>query len=191
MQTLASDLAQDAGLVTRALRKLETSDLRRFIGTGLLIRSGDPLDILWGYPHIAAVNVKRPEHKPCIFIGSSLKDLRRFPAKVKNRIGFALNEVQEGGEPLAAKALRGFGGRAILELVDDFDGDTYRTVYTIRFADVVYVLHAFQKKAKKGIATPQKDIELIKSRLRDAELHHRARTKKERARHDEAQDRGS
>ena len=121
---------------------------------------------------------KRPDQKPCIFIGSSLKDLKRFPAKVKNRIGFALNEVQEGGEPIAAKALRGFGGRAVLELVDDFDSDTYRAVYTVRFAGVVYVLHAFQKKAKRGVATPQQDVELIKSRLRDAELHYRARTEK-------------
>ena len=121
------------------------------------------------------MKIKRFEQKPCIFIGSSLKDLRRFPAKVKNRIGFALNEVQEGGEPLAAKSLRGFGGRAVLELIDDFDSDTYRAVYTVRFAGVVYVLHAFQKKARKGIATPQQDMELIKSRLRDAELHHRAR----------------
>jgi phage-related protein len=124
------------------------------------------------------VKIKRSEQKPCIFIGSSLKDLRRFPAKVKNRIGFALNEVQEGGEPLAAKALSGFGGRAVLELVDDYDSDTYRAVYTVRFVGVVYVLHAFQKKAKKGIATPQQDMELVKSRLRDAELHYRARTGK-------------
>src|ERR1700716_4103882 len=115
-----------------------------------------------------------PGRKPCIFIGSSLKDLRRFPAKVKNRVGFALNAVQEGGEPIAAKALRGFGGRTVLELVDDFDSDTYRAVYTVRFAGVVYVLHAFQKQAKRGIATPQRDIELIKSRLQDAELHYRA-----------------
>jgi len=121
------------------------------------------------------VDINRPEQKPCFFIGSSLKDLRRFPAKVKNRIGFALNEAQEGDEPAAAKALKGFSGRAVLELVDDFDGDTFRAVYTVRFAGMVYVLHAFQKKAKKGIATPQRDIELIKSRLRDAELHYRAR----------------
>ena len=87
-------------------------------------------------------------------------------------------QVQEGGEPMAAKALRGFGGRTVLELVEDFDSDTYRAVYTVRFAGVVYVLHAFQKKAKKGIATPQQDIELIKSRLRDAELHFRARIEK-------------
>ena len=122
-----------------------------------------------------SVKVKMPEWKPCIFIGSSLKDLRRFPAKVKNRVGFALGEVQKGGEPAAAKALRGFGGRTVLELVDDFDSDTYRAVYAVRFAGAVYVLHAFQKKAKKGVATPQQDTELIKSRLRDAELHYRDR----------------
>lgn len=116
--------------------------------------------------------------KSCIFIGSSLKDLRRFPAKVRNRVGFALNEVQKGEEPLAAKALRGFGGRTVLELVIDFDSDTYRAVYTVRFAGAVYVLHAFQKKAKKGIATPQHDIELIKSRLRDAESHYRERVER-------------
>jgi phage-related protein len=77
--------------------------------------------------------------------------------------------VQKGEEPAAAKALKGFGGRTVLELIDDFDGNTY----TVRFAGVVYVLHAFQKKAKKGIATPLQDIELIRSRLRDAELHYR------------------
>ena len=88
-------------------------------------------------------------------------------------MGFALHQVQQGDEPLAAKALKGFGGRSILELVDDFDGDAYRAVYTVRFAGMVYVLHAFQKKSKKGIATPQRDIELIKARLRDAEAHDR------------------
>jgi phage-related protein len=124
------------------------------------------------------MNIGRPKQKPCIFIGPSLKDLKRFPDKVKNRIGFALNEVQDGGEPIAAKALRGFGGRAVLELVDDFDSNTYRAVYTVRFAGIVYVLHAFQKKAKTGIATPRQDIQLIKSRLRDAELHYRARAEK-------------
>lgn len=122
---------------------------------------------------------KRPVSKPSIFIGSSLKDLKRFPAKVRNRMGFALNQVQEGNKPIAAKALKRFGGRTVLELIDDFDSDTYRAVYTVRFAGVVYVLHAFQKKAKKGIATPKQDIDLIKSRLRDAELHYRARTESE------------
>jgi phage-related protein len=122
---------------------------------------------------------KRPVSKPCIFIGSSLKDLKRFPAKVRNRMGFALNQVQDGNEPLAAKALKGFGGRTVLELIDDFDSDTYRALYTVRFAGVVYVLHAFQKKAKKGIATPKQEVDLIKSRLRDAEVHYRARTESE------------
>jgi phage-related protein len=116
---------------------------------------------------------KRPEPKPCLFVGSSRKDLKRFPAKVQNRIGYALHMVQEGHEPMTAKALKGFGGRTVLELVDDFGANTYRAVYTVRFAGVVYVLHAFQKKAKKGIATPLQNIELIKSRLRDAELHYR------------------
>ena len=73
-------------------------------------------------------------------------------------MGYAPQQVQEGDEPLSAKALKGFGGRAILELVEDFDGDTYRAVYTVRFVGVVYVLHAFQKKAKKGIATPRHEI---------------------------------
>jgi phage-related protein len=114
---------------------------------------------------------KRPESKLCLFVGSSRKDLKRFPAKVQNRLGYALHKVQEGDEPAAAKALKGFGGRTVLELVDDFDSNTYRAVYTVRFARVI--LHAFQKKAKKGIATPLQDIELIKSRLRDAELHYR------------------
>ena len=121
------------------------------------------------------VKIKRPAQKPCIFIGSSLKDLRRFPAKVKNRVGFALNAVQEGrrtgGGESAERIWRSYGtgtGRG-------FRQRYVSGVYTVRFAGVVYVLHAFQKKGKKGIATPQQDIELIKSRLRDAELHYRAR----------------
>ena len=89
-------------------------------------------------------------------------------------MGHALHEVQSGGEPLAAKALKGFGGRSVLEIVDDFDGDTFRAVYTVRFANAAYVLHPFQKKSKKGIATPKQEIELIRSRLRDAEAHYRS-----------------
>ena len=100
------------------------------------------------------MKIKRPESKPCVFIGSSRNDLKRFPAKVQNRMGYALNQVQEGDEPIAAKALKGFGGRTVVELVDDLDGDTYRAVYTVRFAEAVYVLHAFQKKAKKASPRP-------------------------------------
>jgi phage-related protein len=124
------------------------------------------------------VTSERPPLKPCVFIGSSRKDLKRFPVKVRKRMGFALNKVQEGDEPLNAKALKGFGGRSVLELVDDFDSDTYRAVYTVRFAGMVYVLHAFQKKSTKGIATPKHKIELIKSRLLDAEQHYRTRIEK-------------
>jgi phage-related protein len=122
------------------------------------------------------VSIKLPVPTPCIFVGSSRKDLSGFPPPVRRNMGHALHEIQSGGEPLSAKALKGFGGRTILELIDDFDGDTFRAVYTVRFAGVVYVLHAFQKKSKSGIATPKREIELIRSRLRDAEELYRART---------------
>ena len=88
-------------------------------------------------------------------------------------MGQSIDDAQHGGEHPAAKALKGFGGRGVLEVVDDFDGDTYRAVYTVKFAGVVYVLHAFQKKSRKGIATPQHEIELIKARLKRAEDHYK------------------
>ena len=84
-------------------------------------------------------------------------------------MGFAINDAQNGDEHPRAKALKGFGGRTVLEVVDDDDGDTYRAVYTVRFAGVIYILHAFQKKSKKGIQTPKRDIEVIKARLKVAE----------------------
>ncbi len=90
-------------------------------------------------------------------------------------MGQAIDDAQLGGGHPAAKALKGFGGRGVLEVVDDFDGDTYRAVYTVKFAGVVYVLHAFQKKSKRGIATPQRDIDLIKARLKRAEERYRAK----------------
>ena len=112
-------------------------------------------------------------HKPVEWVGSSRGDLRKFPPEVRRVMGQAIDDAQWGGEHPAAKALKGFGGRGVLEVVDDFDGDTYRAVYTIRFAGVIYVLHAFQKKSKKGIATPQQDAALLKTRLRRAEDHYR------------------
>jgi len=105
---------------------------------------------------------KRPV-KPCLFVGPSRRELKAFPDDVKGSIGYALHQAQCGEEPDSAKALKGFGGRGILEIVDDFDGNTYRAVYTVRFAGVIYVLHAFQKKSTKGIATPKHTIDLIKS----------------------------
>lgn len=86
-----------------------------------------------------------------------------MPAEVQDEMGYALFEAQCGGTPLSAKALLGFGGRRVLEIVENFDGNTYRAVYTVRFAEAVYVLRAFQKKSKKGIATPKAEIELIKA----------------------------
>jgi phage-related protein len=86
-----------------------------------------------------------------------------------------LFDAQCGQEPASAKALKSFGGRGVLELVEDFDGNTYRAVYTVRYAGAVYVLHAFQKKSKSGIATAKHDLELIRKRLRDADADYRAR----------------
>jgi phage-related protein len=103
--------------------------------------------------------------------------LAAFPEQVRGDIGHALHEVQCGGEPISAKALKGFGGRTVLEIIADFDGNTFRAVYAVRFTGVIYVLHVFQKKAKKGIATPKHEIERIKARLQEAEDHFRARTK--------------
>jgi phage-related protein len=93
-------------------------------------------------------------------------------------MGFAINDAQNGEEHPRAKALKGFGGRTVLEVVDDEDGDTYRAVYTVRFAGVIYVLHAFQKKSKKGIETPKRDVEVIKVRLKAAEAHYQENYRK-------------
>lgn len=115
-----------------------------------------------------------PNIRPVAWIGSSKADLSGFPEEVKDSIGFALYIAQQGEKHHDAKPLRGFGGAGILEIVDDFDGNTYRAVYTVRFAGRVYVLHVFQKKSKTGIKTPKAVIELIRSRLKRAEEAHNA-----------------
>ena len=109
-----------------------------------------------------------PQPKPVRWIGSSRDDLRAFAEDVRLRVGGALWEAQLGRKAGWTKPLRGFGGAGVLEVVDDFDGDTFRAVYTVRFAGLVYVLHAFQKKSKSGAATPRHEIELIEQRLRRA-----------------------
>src|SRR3990172_2284992 len=106
-----------------------------------------------------------PPPKPVRWVGSSRDDLKSFPEEVRNRVGGALWEAQLGRKAPYAKPLKGFGEGAVLEVVDDFDGDTYRAVYTVRFAGVVYVLHAFQKKSKRGIATPKAELDMIERRL--------------------------
>jgi phage-related protein len=94
--------------------------------------------------------------------------LKEFPKDVQRRVGGALWDAQIGRKAPFAKPLKGFGGASVLEIVDDFDGDTYRAVYTVRFSNAVYVLHAFQKKSKHGIAAPKSELELIERRLKRA-----------------------
>lgn len=96
---------------------------------------------------------------------SSMKDFRTFPDDVQDEAGYDLWLVQQGRRPSTAKVLRGFGGADVLELVENYDRDTYRVVYTVRFTHAIYVLHAFQKKSKRGTKTPQKELDLVKSRL--------------------------
>ena len=91
---------------------------------------------------------------------------------MKDVVGHALFIAQLGGKHEDAKSLRGYGGAGALEVVEDFAGETYRAVYTVKFADAIYVLHVFQKKSKKGIKIPLKDLDLIKERLRRAEQEH-------------------
>ena len=107
--------------------------------------------------------------KPVIWVGTSRADFRKFPDQVQNRMGYALYVAQQGGKHRDAKPLKGFGGSGVVEIVADRRGDTFRCVYTIRIEETVYVLDAFQKKSKKGRATPRSDMDLIKKRLRDAE----------------------
>src|SRR5690348_6384616 len=95
---------------------------------------------------------RRP--KPVFWVASSRKDLRKFPKPVRQTVGQALFDAQTGGKHPDAKPLRGFRGAGVLEVVEDHDGSTYRVVYTVRFAGAVYVLHAFQKKSKRGVTTP-------------------------------------
>ena len=107
--------------------------------------------------------------KPVFWMASSLKDLKGFPEEIQDDVGIALFRAQQGKKHIASKPLSGFGGAGVLEVVANHDGDTYRAVYTVRFAEAVYVLHCFQKKSKSGIATPKSDIELVQGRLRLAE----------------------
>ena len=110
--------------------------------------------------------------KPVEWIGSSKADLRSFPEAVRAVVGYALYQAQIGLRHGDVKALRGFGSN-VLEVVARRDGDAFRAVYTVRFRAAVYVLHAFQKKAKRGIETPKPEIALIRRRLRAAEQHYR------------------
>jgi phage-related protein len=117
--------------------------------------------------------------RPLYWMASSRRDYSDFPGAVQEAFGFALFLAQTGQHPPAAKPLKGFGG-GVVELIEDFDGDTFRAVYTVRFREAVYVLHAFKKKSKQGIKTPAKDVELIGRRLREAAADFAARFGKDR-----------
>jgi phage-related protein len=117
---------------------------------------------------------------PLEFIGSAEDDLFVFPPAVKRVIGFAIRTAQKGGKHPDAKPLKGFKGAGVLEVISDFDGNTFRAVYTVKFKGVIYVLHAFQKKSKKGIKTPRAEIDKVKARLRDAQALHEERNSDEK-----------
>jgi phage-related protein len=113
--------------------------------------------------------------KSLVWIASSLKDLKAFPEDVQDAIGYALYIAQKGGKSSEAKVLTGFGGAGVLEIVEDYRTDTYRAAYTVKFSSLLYVLHVFQKKSRKGKATPKAEIELIKQRLKAAEADYATR----------------
>ncbi len=109
------------------------------------------------------------KRRELFWVGTALEDLRAFPEEVRLEMGHALHLAQIGDKSADAKPMRGFQGAGVIEVVENYDGNTYRAVYTVKFESGVYALHAFQKKPHKGIATDQRDVELVKKRLRDAE----------------------
>jgi phage-related protein len=118
---------------------------------------------------------RAPRLRPVLWVGSSRRDLASFPTPVRRDLGQALYAAQRGETDPAAKPLKGFGGARVMEIVDRHDTNTYRAVYTVQFAEAIYVLRAFQKKSTRGTATPAREITLIHSRLADAERLHRER----------------
>jgi phage-related protein len=109
------------------------------------------------------------QEKPLIWIGGSNKDLMALPLDVRKFFGHALDFAQRGDQHDAAKPLKGFGSAGILEVVESDSDGTYRAVYTVKFAQAVFVLHCFQKKSKRGIVTPKEDMDIIRARLKVAE----------------------
>jgi len=110
-----------------------------------------------------------PGERPLFWVASSKDDLLAFPDPVKDEIGTALSVAQFGGKHPSAKPWKG-EGPGVFEIVEDHRGDTYRAVYTVRFEDAVYVLHAFQKKSPSGIRTSRRDVDLVAQRLKEARM---------------------
>lgn len=128
------------------------------------------------------------QEKPLEWMGSSYKDLLVLPREIIQVFGFALSLAQAGEKHESAKVLKGFGGAGVLEVVESDVGGTYRAVYTVKFAEAVFVLHCFQKKSKSGIATPKPDMDLIHARLKQAgdiakELRHDKDSKNGKTKH--------
>lgn len=114
--------------------------------------------------------MSKSPRKPLKWIGSAKRDLDAMPEDVKDVFGHAIDLAQAGGKHHDAKAMSGFGSAGVLEVVEDYRSDTYRAVYTVKFAGWIYVLHCFQKKSKSGIKTPKEDLALINVRLKAAKL---------------------
>lgn len=114
--------------------------------------------------------------KPVVWIGTSRRDLRKFPDDVQDKVGTALQKVQYGSRPTSVKTLSGFGSASVLEIKVSADGDAYRAVYTVRFPEYVVVLHVFQKKSHHGIQTSKQDVEKIQDRLKLAETFYQEMT---------------
>ncbi len=127
-----------------------------------------PFDFPYQFMYISAMPTNE---KSLEWIGSSPKDLMALPADVRRLFGFALSLAQVGDKHDSAKVLKGFGGAGVLEVVEDDAGGTYRAVYTVKFVEAVFVLHCFQKKSKRGIATPKEDMDIIHARLKIAEAY--------------------
>jgi phage-related protein len=125
--------------------------------------------------YIRSVALRKGETlKPVVWIRSSKDDLKTFPRIAQSHLGFALKLAQAGRKHPDAKPMKGFSGASVIEIVEDFDEDAYRAVYTVKFAEAIYLLHAFQKKSKSGSATPKHELDLIEERLKRAkELHAR------------------
>lgn len=107
--------------------------------------------------------------KKMVWLGNSLKNLKDFPEEVKDEVGYALHMAQEGRISKKAKPLKGFKP-PVMEIISNYDTNTYRAIYTVKIGEIIYVLHCFQKKSKSGISTPKQEIDLIKQRLKEAEI---------------------
>lgn len=120
------------------------------------------------------------KEKFIVWIGSSKKDLMSLSDVVIDEIGYALYFAQIGKQHKDTKVLKGFHGADVVEILADDQAGTYRAVYTVQFAEIVFVLHVFQKKSKRGIETPKQDIELIKNRLKLAEIMYKEKISKQK-----------